>query len=328
VGSPKVAIDVYLDEAGALASMAEEVRAGLTASPKVLLPKYFYDERGSWLFEKITELPEYYLTRAERSLLKDDVGRIAEITRPSEIVELGPGSAVKTQALLEAGHAVGTLKRYVPVEVSAAMVEHSAERLSEAYPWLEIHAVVGDFEQHLEKVPAGENRMVALLGSTIGNLPRPDAVEFLKEIRELLDEGGHLLLGTDLVKERAVLEAAYNDSQGVTADFNRNVLRVINHQLGGDFDPESFEHVAIYSESRERMEIYLDSTRSQKVNLKDLDLEVSFDKGERMRTEVSCKYTRSSVSAMLDEAGLSLDEWFTGPDGAFALSLASPATIR
>jgi L-histidine N-alpha-methyltransferase len=295
VGSPRVAIDVYLDEAGALASMAEEVRAGLTASPKVLLPKYFYDERGSWLFEKITELPEYYLTRAERSLLKDVVGRVAEITRPSEIVELGAGSAVKTQALLEAGHAAGTLKRYVPVEVSAAMVEHSAERL---------------------------------LGSTIGNLPRPDAVEFLKEIRELLDEGGHLLLGTDLVKERAVLEAAYNDSQGVTADFNRNVLRVINHQLGGDFDPEAFEHVAVYNKSRERMEIYLDSTRSQKVNLKKLDLEISFEEGERMRTEVSCKYTRSSVSAMLDEAGLSLDEWFTGPDGAFALSLASPATIR
>ena len=208
------------------------------------------------------------------------------------------------------------------------MVEHSAERLSAAYPWLEIHAVVGDFERHLEKVPAGENRMVALLGSTIGNLPRPDAVEFLKEIRELLDESGYLLLGTDLVKERAVLEAAYNDSQGVTADFNRNVLRVINHQLGGDFDPEAFEHVAVYNESRERIEIYLDSTRSQKVNLKNLDLAVSFEEGERMRTEVSCKYTRSSVSAMLDEAGLSLDEWFTGPDGAFALSLASPATIR
>jgi L-histidine N-alpha-methyltransferase len=328
VGSPKVAIDVYLDEAGALASMAEEIRAGLTASPKVLLPKYFYDERGSWLFEKITELPEYYLTRAERTLLKDVVGRVAEITRPSEIVELGPGSAVKTQALLEAGHAVGTLKRYVPVEVSAAMVEHSAERLSEAYPWLEIHAVVGDFERHLEKVPVGENRLVALLGSTIGNLTRSHAVEFLKEIRELLDERGHLLLGTDLVKERAVLEAAYNDSQGVTADFNRNVLHVINHQLGGDFDPEAFEHVAVYNEGRERMEIYLESTRSQKVTLRDLDLEVSFEKDERMRTEVSCKYTRSSVNAMLDEAGLSLDDWFTAPDRAYALSLASPAAAR
>jgi len=308
--------------------MAEEVRAGLTASPKVLLPKYFYDERGSWLFEKITELPEYYLTRAERSLLKDVVGRVAEITRPSEIVELGPGSAVKTQALLEAGHAVGTLKRYVPVEVSAAMVEHSAKRLSEAYPWLEIHAVVGDFERHLEKVPAGEKRLVGLLGSTIGNLPRPDAVEFLKAIRELLDEGGHLLLGTDLVKDREVLEAAYNDSQGVTADFNRNVLRVINRQLGGDFDPEAFEHAAIYNEDRERMEIYLESTGSQKVRISDLDLEVSFARGERMRTEVSCKYTRSSVGAILDEAGLSLDEWFTGPDRAYAISLSSPATAH
>jgi len=308
--------------------MAEEVRAGLTASPKVLLPKYFYDERGSWLFEKITELPEYYLTRAERTLLKDVVGRVAEITRPSEIVELGPGSAVKTQALLEAGHAVGTLKRYVPVEVSAAMVEHSAERLSDAYPWLQIHAVVGDFERHLEKVPPGENRLVALLGSTIGNLTRPQAVDFLGEIRELLDHDGHLLLGTDLVKDRAVLEAAYNDSQGVTADFNRNVLRVINHQLDGDFDPEAFEHVALYNEDDERMEMYLESMRSQKVKIGDLDLEVAFEEGERMRTEVSCKYTRSSVDAILSEAGLSLDEWFTGPDRAFALSLVSPATVH
>ena len=173
-----------------------------------------------------------------------------------------------------------------------------------------------------EKVPAGENRMVALLGSTIGNLPRPDAVEFLKEIRGLLDEGGHLLLGTDLVKERAVLEAAYNDSQGVTADFNRNVLRVINHQLGGDFDPEAFEHVAIYSESRERMEIYLDSTRSQKVNLKDLDLEVSFEEGERMRTEVSCKYTRATAGALLSRAGLRIERWFADADRTFALSLS------
>jgi L-histidine N-alpha-methyltransferase len=324
--SAKVAIDVYLDEAGALASMEEEVRAGLTASPKELPPKYFYDERGSWLFEKITELPEYYLTRAERSLLKDVVGKVAEITRPSEIVELGPGSAVKTQALLEAGREVGTLKRYVPVEVSAAMVEHSAERLTEAYPWLEIHGVVGDFEQHLEMVPPGENRLVALLGSTIGNLKRPEAVEFLREIHGLLDRDGHLLLGTDLIKDRAVLETAYNDSQGVTADFNRNVLRVINNRLEGDFDPESFEHVAFYNEDQERMEIYLESRRSQTVSIGDLDLEVTFEAGERMRTEVSCKYTRDSVSSMLDETGLALDEWFTGPDHAFALSLASPSS--
>jgi L-histidine N-alpha-methyltransferase len=325
VNSPRIAIDVYLDEAGALASMAEEVRAGLTASPKVLLPKYFYDERGSWLFEKITELPEYYLTRAERSLLKDVVGRVAETTRPREIVELGAGSALKTQALLDAGRAVGTLQRYVPVEVSAAMVEHSAERLSEACPWLEIHAVVGDFERHLGKIPHGENRLVALLGSTIGNLTRPRAVRFLRDVRGLLGDDGHLLLGTDLVKDRAVLEAAYNDSQGVTADFNRNVLRVINHQLRGDFDPESFEHVAEYNDAEQRMEMYLESGSSQQVRVADLDLVVSFDAGERMRTEVSCKYTRDSVGDILHRAGLSLDEWFTDSDGAFALSLASPA---
>ena len=325
MGSSRAAIDVYLDDAGALATMAEEVRHGLTSRPKRLPPKYFYDERGSWLFERITELPEYYLTRAERSLLKDVVRDIAEIARPRELVELGAGAAVKTQALIEATHTVGTLERYVPVDVSLAMAEHSAERLEDTYPWLAIHAVVGDFERHLGKVPPGDGRLVALLGSTIGNFEREPAVRFLKQIRGLLGDDGCLLLGTDLVKDRATLVAAYNDSEGVTASFNRNILRVINRQLGANFDPGAFEHVAIYNEVEQRMEMHLEAASPQEVRIEGLDLDVTFERGEWLHTEVSCKYTRESVESMLHDAGMSLEKWFVDPGNTFALSLAVPA---
>ncbi len=320
--SSRVAIDVYLDHAGALATMGDEVRHGLTSMPKRLPPKYFYDERGSWLFERITKLPEYYLTRSEDSLLKDVVRDVAELSRPHELVELGAGAAVKTQALIEAGRAAGTLERYVPVEISLAMAEHSAARLTEKYRWLDIHAVVGDFERDLGKVPPGKRRLVALLGSTIGNLVRPDAVRFLTQIRSLLGDDGRLLLGTDLVKDRAKLVAAYNDSQGVTADFNRNILRVINHRLDGNFDPEAFDHVAIYNEAEQRMEMHLEAARAQKVRIDGIDLDVSFDDGEWLHTEVSCKYTRESVESMLHDAGMRLEKWFVDPGNAFALSLA------
>jgi L-histidine N-alpha-methyltransferase len=318
----RVAIDVYLDEAGTLATMADDVRHGLTRTPKELPPKYFYDERGSWLFERITKLPEYYLTRAERSLLKDYAAEIASIVRPDELVELGPGSASKTRTLIEAGRATLELERYVPVEVSAAMVEHSAETLLSEYDWLEIHAVVGDFERHLDRVPNGERPLVAFLGSTIGNLQRDQASSFLGHVTKMIGNDGYFLLGTDLVKDRAVLEAAYNDSEGVTADFNRNVLRVINRHLDGDFDPEAFEHLAVFNATEERMEIYLESTSAQAVHVSALDLDVSFARGERMRTEISRKFTRASVDEMLGAAGLAVTHWFTDPGETFALSLS------
>lgn len=323
----RVAIDVYLDEVDALRTMKDEVRQGLTSVPKQLPPKYFYDERGSWLFERITQLPEYYLTRAEKSVLEDAVGEIAAATSPEELVELGSGSAVKTHLLLDALRAEGKLRRYRPVDVSAAMAEHVADRLCREYPWLEIHALVADFERHLNRIPPAENRLVALLGSTIGNLLRPQAVALLRQVAGMLDRGGFLLLGTDLVKDKAVLEAAYNDSQGVTADFNRNVLRVINQRLGGDFDPEAFDHVAIYNEVDERIEMYLRSTSTQTASVEALDLTVSFQEGERMCTEVSCKYTRSSVESMLRDAGLSMKKWFTGPDRTFSLSLSKRGQV-
>jgi L-histidine N-alpha-methyltransferase len=318
----RVAIDVYLDEAGALATMADDVRLGLTRTPKELPPKYFYDERGSWLFERITELPEYYLTRAERSLLKDSAAEIASIVRPEELVELGPGSASKTRTLIEAGRAAGDFERYVPVEVSAAMVEHSAETLLAHYDWLEIHAVVGDFERHLDRVPTEDRPLVAFLGSTIGNLQRDQASNFLRRVARMTGRDGYFLLGTDLVKDRAVLEAAYNDSEGVTADFNRNVLRVINRQFDGDFDPEAFEHLAVFNASDEQMEIYLRSATAQTAHVRALDLQVPFEPGEKIRTEISRKFTRASVEAMLGDAGLVMTHWFTDPGRSFALSLS------
>ncbi len=318
----RVAIDVYVDEAGALATMADDVRRGLTRTPKQLSPKYFYDERGSWLFERITRLPEYYLTRAERGLLKDFVTEIASIVEPRELVELGPGSASKTHTLIEASRSSGRLERYLPVDVSSAMIEHLAERLLSQYAWLDLHAIVGDFERHLDRVPLGSNRLVAFLGSTIGNLEPDQTRAFLAHVHRMVGDDGYFLLGTDLVKERAVLEAAYNDDQGVTADFNRNVLRVINRHLDGDFDPEAFDHVAFFNADKEQVEIYLRSRSAQTVRLEALDLDVAFDRCERMLTEISRKYTRKSVEAMLAEANLELTHWFTDPGQTFALSLS------
>ncbi|MDX1389406.1 MAG: L-histidine N(alpha)-methyltransferase [Acidobacteriota bacterium] len=318
----RVAIDIFVDEAGALATMADDVRRGLTSTPKRLSPKYFYDERGSWLFERITRLPEYYLTRAERSLLKDFAAEIASIVEPRELVELGPGSASKTHTLIEASRSSGRLERYLPVDVSSAMVEHLAERLLSQYDWLDLHAVVGDFERHLDRVPPGSHRLVAFLGSTIGNLEPDQTRAFLGHVHRMVGENGYFLLGTDLVKNRSVLEAAYNDDQGVTADFNRNVLRVINRHLDANFDPEAFDHVAFYNADREQVEIYLRSRSAQTVRLETLDLDVSFDRCERMCTEISRKYTRKSVEAMLAEAGLELTHWFTDPGKSFALSLS------
>jgi L-histidine N-alpha-methyltransferase len=235
-GEDRIRIDVHLDESGSLDSMAREVRDGLSRPLKQLPSKYFYDDRGSRLFERITELPEYYLTRAERSLLEERAGEIARRTLPRELVELGAGSAKKTRLLIEAGLAAGSLRRYLPIDVSLDVARQAARAIASAFPGLDVHAVVGDMEEHLPALPAGERRMVAFLGSTLGNFAGDGAVEFLFKAGALLDRGDWLLLGTDLVKDAAVLEAAYNDSEGVTAEFNANILNVINRHLGGDFD--------------------------------------------------------------------------------------------
>jgi L-histidine N-alpha-methyltransferase len=321
-----IAIDVHLD-ADAAATMARDVRAGLCAYPKELAPKYFYDERGSLLFERITELPEYYPTRAERGILN---GRSAEIIEeagcPQTLIELGSGAAAKTRHLLSAMRDCESLDTYVPVDISEEITERIAAELVDEYPGLDVRGLVCDFEQHLERVPDGGGpRMIAFLGGTVGNLYPRQRHAFLERIAALLGPGDHLLLGTDLIKDQTRLEAAYNDSAGVTAEFNKNVLAVLNNQLGGDFDLDGFEHVARYDEEAERMDIRLRSSADQEVRLDGLDLQISFAADEEMRTEISTKFTRERIESVYTGAGLELRGWFTDPAGDYALSLAAPA---
>jgi L-histidine N-alpha-methyltransferase len=321
-----IAIEVHLD-ADAAATMARDVRAGLCAYPKELLPKYFYDERGSQLFEQITELPEYYPTRAERQILDQCSAEIlATAGCPETLVELGSGSAAKTRHLLSAMRDCDSLDTYIPVDISEEITQRTAAELVEEYPGLNVHGLVCDFEQHLERTPDGLGaRMIAFLGGTIGNLYPRGRHAFLERIAALLGPGDHLLLGTDLIKDHARLEAAYNDAAGVTAEFNKNVLRVLNDQLGADFDLDAFEHVARYDEEAERMDIRLRSLADQEVRLDDLDLDVHFASDEEMRTEISTKFTRERVESAYAGAGLELRGWFTDPAGDYALSLAAIA---
>jgi L-histidine N-alpha-methyltransferase len=318
-----IAIDVHLD-ADASAAMAEDVRTGLTASPKELSPKYFYDERGSRLFERITALPEYYPTRREREIL---AGRSAEILEaagtPGTLVELGSGSAAKTRHLLSAMRDAGCLDTYVPVDISEEITQATARVLVEEYPGLEVRGLVCDFESDLERIPStGGARLVAFLGGTIGNLYPGERREFLTRIARLLGPDDHLLLGTDLIKATARLEAAYNDAAGVTAEFNKNVLQVLNRELGADFDLEAFEHIARYDSREERMDIRLRSLTEQSVEVGGLDLTVEFAPGEEMRTEISAKFTRERLECVYAESGLELRGWFADEAGDYALSLA------
>jgi L-histidine N-alpha-methyltransferase len=321
-----IAIDVHLD-ADAAATMARDVRAGLCDFPKELAPKYFYDERGSQLFEQITELPEYYPTRAERQILEQRSTEILEAAgHPSTLIELGSGSAAKTRHLLSAMRDLGSLDTYVPVDISEEITHRTAAELVGEYPGLEVRGLVCDFEQHLERIPHGtDRRMIAFLGGTIGNLYPRQRQAFLERIAALLGPHDHLLLGTDLIKDRARLEAAYDDAAGVTAEFNKNVLAVLNGQLDAEFDLEAFEHVARYDDEAERMDIRLRSLADQEIRIEGLDLEVSFAAGEEMRTEISTKFTRERLESVYAGAGLELRGWFTDAAGDYALSLAAPA---
>jgi L-histidine Nalpha-methyltransferase len=318
-----IAIDVQLDDE-ATATMARDVRAGLCAYPKELAPKYFYDERGSELFEQITELPEYYPTRAEREILETRSPEIlATAGAPATLVELGSGTATKTRHLLSAMRDADSLRTYVPVDISEEITQRTAAELIEEYPGLTVRGFVCDFEQHLERIPEDGPRMIAFLGGTIGNLYPRQRHAFLERIAALLGPGDHLLLGTDLIKDRRRLHAAYNDSAGVTAEFNKNVLAVLNDQLGADFDLDAFEHVARYDDEAERMDIRLRSLADQEVHLDALGLDVSFAAGEEMRTEISAKFTQERIETVYAGAGLELRGWFTDAAGDFALSLAS-----
>lgn len=306
-----------------LATMASDVREGLARRQKELPPKYFYDERGSDLFERITKLPEYYLTRAERGLLEEHAGALVESFRPRTLVELGAGSAAKTRILLDAMRDAGCLESYVPIDVSAEFLRQTARRLRGEYPGLRVVPAVADISVSLG-VPERLRRPVlfAFLGSTIGNFDAPAARLLLGRVRQVMRPFDRLLLGTDLRKPRRIVEAAYNDSRGVTASFNRNMLRVVNRELGADFDLAGFTHRAFYSAERHRIEMHLVSTREQVVHIPVLG-EVHLAKGESIRTEISCKYDRPSVRRLLRAASLRLERWMAD-DGRFALTVASP----
>jgi L-histidine N-alpha-methyltransferase len=308
-------------------SLAYDVLDGLTRPFKELPPKHFYDARGSELFDRICELPEYYPTRTEKEILASRAADIIAATGAGELVELGSGSAEKARILLEAMADAGTLSRYVPLDVSETVVYDAARQLVDEFEQLEVFGVIGDFERHLEGVPEhnGAPRIVALLGGTIGNFPPGTRRKLLRKIAALLGPEDRLLLGTDLVKDPAVIEAAYDDAEGVTAEFNRNVLHVINRELDADFAPEHFEHVAFFDRRQEWIEMRLRARHECSVLIADLDMQVEFEAGEELRTEISAKFTRSRLEADFRAAGLTLDRWFTDADKLFALSLARRA---
>jgi L-histidine N-alpha-methyltransferase len=319
-----VRIDSYLDD-GQKRSLADDVLDGLTRPFKELPPKHFYDARGALLFDRICELPEYYPTRCERAILEAQAADIVSSTDAVELVELGSGTAAKTRVLLDAMHAAGVLERYIPLDVTEAMVRDCADALVEEYPGLRVHGVIADFERHLGQVPPAEGpRLVVFLGGTIGNFTPGSRRRFLRQLRSLLGPADHLLLGTDLVKDPDVIEAAYDDSQGVTAEFNRNVLRVINRELDADFDPDRFAHVAFFDAEHEWVEMRLRSREDQTANIAGVGLTVRFSAGEELRTEISAKFSRERVEHELAAAGLELRTWYTDPDDLFALSLSGP----
>jgi L-histidine N-alpha-methyltransferase len=303
--------------------LAIDARKGLTSTPKTLPPKYFYDARGSQLFEAITRLPEYYQTRTETAILSKVADVIIADVRPTEIVELGSGASRKTRLLLEAMHAAGTGNRYVPFDVSEDALISAMLTLTRDYPWLHVGGVIGDFDHHLESIPTGGRRLVAFLGSTIGNLHPDQHVAFLRTVAGLLDDGDAFLLGVDLVKDVTTLEAAYNDAQGVTAEFNRNLLAVLNRELNADFRLDAFTHVARYRTDCAWIEMALRAERDMVVHLSTLDLDADFAQGEELQTEISCKFTRQTVEAACAAAGLSLHQWHTDSKGWFALALAA-----
>ncbi|MER5447512.1 L-histidine N(alpha)-methyltransferase [Streptomyces sp. NPDC002766] len=301
------------------AALRADVLHGLTGNPKTLPPKWFYDAHGSELFEQITELPEYYPTRAEREILITRAGEIASATRARTLVELGSGSSDKTRHLLDA---LTGLHTYVPVDVSESALTQAGQALVAQRPGLSVHALIADFTASLALPDTPGPRLLAFLGGTIGNLLPAERAVFLTSIRSLLSPGDALLLGTDLVKDEKVLVEAYDDAAGVTAAFNKNVLSVVNRELHADFDPDAYEHVALWDAENEWIEMRLRSRAEQTVKIPALDLAVDFAEGEELRTEVSAKFRKDGVRAELDAVGLELARWWTDEAGRFALSLS------
>jgi L-histidine Nalpha-methyltransferase len=312
----------YLD------ALRADVRAGLTGVPKTLPPKYFYDARGSELFDEITRLPEYYLTRAETSILQRHSADIAVLARCESLVELGSGTSAKTRLLLRALLDGGTLREFVPFDVDPAVLTEASDALATEFPGLAIAPFVGDFTRDIGAIPARGRRTIAFIGSTIGNLEPEVRAGFLAQISAALRPGDTFLLGTDLVKDTGRLLRAYDDAAGVTAAFNRNVLVVVNRELDADFDVDEFRHVALWDAENEWIEMRLRAERAQRVTISDLGLVVSFAAGEEVRTEISAKFRRERIEAELAAAGMQVVRFWTDQDGDFGLTLAEPARAR
>jgi L-histidine Nalpha-methyltransferase len=322
----KVTVDVRLVPEDLRQALRRDARAGLTATPKTMPPVWFYDDRGCELYEAITRTPEYYPFRTERDLLRRSAGQIAEAAGASVLVELGSGTSEKTRLLLDA-MAAGTaeLAGYVPFDVAEGTLRAAAEAVAAEFG-VGVHAVVGDFHEHLEDIPDLDGpRLVAFLGSTIGNFPPPQRREFLENLAGLLGPSDRFLLATDLVKPVERLVAAYDDAEGVTAAFNLNLLSVLNRELGADFDPDRFEHVAAWDPDNRWMEMRLQAQEAMTVHVEELDLVVEFAAGEQMRTEISSKFTFDQVRRELGAIGLQVTGLWTDPAGDYLLTLARPA---
>ncbi len=320
-------LDIYLSDSDAADELRRDVRAGLSADPKWLPPKWFYDARGSELFEQITTLPEYYPTRTERELLRRSAGDIARQAGADTLVELGSGSSEKTRLLLDALTAAGSLQRFVPLDVSESALRGAMAAVAQEYPRLAVHGVVGDFTRHLELLPFTQTgrRLVAFLGGTIGNLLPSDRAGFLTALHTVLEPGELLLLGVGLVIDPAVLVPAYDDATGVTAEFNRNVLHVLNRELGADFDVSAFDHVVVWNAEQEWIEMRLRAQHAMTVSLPAVEMTVQFAEGEDLLTEVSGKFRREGLAAELTGCGFADCAWWTDPGDRFALVLAAAA---
>ncbi|MGC0362800.1 L-histidine N-alpha-methyltransferase [Rhodococcus sp. 27YEA15] len=306
-------IEEYLTPGELVDALRADARAGLTSNPKWLSPKWFYDARGSELFERITELPEYYPTRTERALLADCADEIAALTAPEVLIELGSGSSEKTRLLLDAMTTQGSLRTYVPQDVSVTALESASRQIGSEFPGVAVTGVVSDFTGSLNHLPAGGRRAIAFLGGTLGNLIPDERADFLSAIAGVLDPGENLILGVGLVTDPAVLVPAYDDAAGVTAQFNLNVLRVLNGQLGANFPLDAFRHVALWDAEHEWIEMRLEATREVSVRVEDLNLNVEFHSGEQLRTEISAKFTETGISAELEAARFRCAEDVVGP---------------
>ncbi|HEY6576403.1 MAG TPA: L-histidine N(alpha)-methyltransferase [Mycobacterium sp.] len=318
-----LSLSTHLAADSAAQALRRDVRDGLTQTPKSLPPKWFYDSVGSDLLDRITRLPEYYPTRTEAQILRARSAEIAVASGADTLVELGSGTSEKTRMLLDALRDSGSLRRFIPFDVDAGVLNAAGSAIQREYPGIEIDAVCGDFEEHLGKIPRVGRRLVAFLGSTIGNLTPGPRADFLSALSDTLQPGDSLLLGTDLVKDVGRLVRAYDDRAGVTAKFNRNVLAVVNRELDSDFDLDAYEHVARWNAEEERIEMWLRVSRAQRVHVGELDLAVYFAAGEEMLTEVSCKFRPDGVEAELAAAGLRRRHWWTDPAGDFGLSLST-----